>query len=85
MKSVQISEYGSSDVIKINEISPIPSPLTGKILAEVIAAGVNPVDWKIREGYFRDMMPLRFPSTLGMLCRHHQTDRRRCTFKFQPR
>jgi alcohol dehydrogenase len=85
MKSVQISEYGSSDVIKINEISPIPSPLTGKILAEVIAAGVNPVDWKIREGYFRDMMPLRFPSTLGMLCRYHQTDRRRCTFKFQPR
>jgi alcohol dehydrogenase len=66
MKSVQISEYGSSDVIKINEISPIPSPLTGKILAEVIAAGVNPVDWKIREGYFRDMMPLQFPSTLGM-------------------
>jgi alcohol dehydrogenase len=66
MKSVQISEYGSSDVIKINEISPIPSPLTGKILAEVIAAGVNSVDWKIREGYFRDMMPLQFPSTLGM-------------------
>ena len=66
MKSVQISEYGSGDVIKINEISPIPSPLTGKILAEVIAAGVNPVDWKIREGYFRDMMPLQFPSTLGM-------------------
>jgi NADPH:quinone reductase-like Zn-dependent oxidoreductase len=66
MKSVQISEYGSGDVIKINEISPIPSLLTGKILAEVIAAGVNPVDWKIREGYFRDMVPLQFPSTLGM-------------------
>jgi NADPH:quinone reductase-like Zn-dependent oxidoreductase len=86
MKSVQISEYGSSDVIKINEISPIPSPLTGKILAEVIAAGVNPVDWKIREGYFRDMMPLQFPSTLGMdFAGIIKQIRRRCTFRFQPR
>jgi len=44
MKSVQISEYGSSDVIKIEENSPIPSPSTGKIQAKIIAAGVNPVD-----------------------------------------
>jgi NADPH:quinone reductase-like Zn-dependent oxidoreductase len=66
MKSVQISEYGSSDVIKIEENSPIPSPSTGKIQAKIIAAGVNPVDWKIREGHFREMMPLQFPATLGM-------------------
>jgi alcohol dehydrogenase len=66
MKSVQISEYGSSDVIKIDENSPIPSPSTGKIQAKIIAAGVNPVDWKIREGYFREMMPLQFPATLGI-------------------
>jgi alcohol dehydrogenase len=66
MKSVQISGYGSGDVIRINEISPLPSPSTGKILAEVIAAGVNPADWKVSEGYFREMMPLQFPSTLGI-------------------
>ena len=66
MKSVQISEYGSSDIIKIDENSPIPSPSTGKIQAKIIAAGINPVDWKIREGHFREMMPLQFPATLGM-------------------
>ena len=65
MKSVQISGYGSSDVIKI-ENSPIPSPSTGKIQAKIIAAGVNPVDWKIREGHFREMIPLQFPATLGL-------------------
>ncbi|HET6780371.1 MAG TPA: NADP-dependent oxidoreductase [Nitrososphaera sp.] len=32
----------------------------------VKAAGVNPADWKVREGYFQQMMPLQFPSTLGM-------------------
>src|SRR4249919_972167 len=66
MKSVQISEYGSSDVIKIDENSPLPSPSTGKIQAKIIAAGVNPVDWKIREGHFREMMPLQFPATIGI-------------------
>jgi NADPH:quinone reductase-like Zn-dependent oxidoreductase len=40
--------------------------LTGKVLVNVKASGVNPVDWKIREGYFQQMTPLQFPSTLGM-------------------
>ena len=66
MKSVQISEYGSSDVIKIEENSPIPSPSTVNIQAKIIAGGVNPVDWKIREGHFREMIPLQFPATLGL-------------------
>ena len=33
----------------------------GQLLVEVYAAGVNPIDWKIREGY----IPLKFPATLG--------------------
>jgi NADPH:quinone reductase-like Zn-dependent oxidoreductase len=37
----------------------------GKILVDVKASGVNPVDWKIREGYFQQMAPLQFPSNLG--------------------
>jgi alcohol dehydrogenase len=35
------------------------------VLVEVYAAGVNPVDWKIREGYMAKMAPLQFPATLG--------------------
>src|SRR5215207_1572735 len=66
MKSVQIKGYGSSDVVEINETAPVPSLSIGKILVDVKAAGVNPVDWKIREGYMQQMIPLQFPSTLGM-------------------
>jgi NADPH:quinone reductase-like Zn-dependent oxidoreductase len=40
--------------------------LPGKILVDIKAAGVNPIDWKIREGYMQQMVPLQFPSTLGM-------------------
>jgi NADPH:quinone reductase-like Zn-dependent oxidoreductase len=66
MKSVQIKGYGSSDVVQINETASVPSISAGKILVNVKASGVNPVDWKIREGYMQQMVPLQFPSILGM-------------------
>src|ERR687891_366646 len=66
MKSIQIRRYGNSDVVEINNTASVPDVLTGKILLNVKASGVNPVDWKIREGQFHQMIPLQFPSTLGM-------------------
>jgi alcohol dehydrogenase len=67
MKSTQIKRYGDSEVVEINQSTPAPNdPSAGKVLVDVKAAGVNPADWKIREGYFQQMMPLQFPSTLGM-------------------
>jgi NADPH:quinone reductase-like Zn-dependent oxidoreductase len=65
MKAMQINNYGGSNVISINDNVPIPKVPPGKVLVEVKASGVNPVDWKIREGYFQQMVPLQFPSTLG--------------------
>jgi alcohol dehydrogenase len=65
MKSIQINRYGGSDVIEVINAASVPNPSSGKILVNVKAAGVNPADWKIREGYFQQMAPLQFPSTLG--------------------
>ena len=66
MKSAQINRYGSSDVIEINQNTPSLNLSFGKVLVEIKAAGVNPIDWKIREGYMQQITPLQFPSTLGM-------------------
>ena len=67
MKSAQIKRYGGSEVVEINQSTPAPNdPSAGKVLVRIKAAGVNPADWKVREGYFQQMMPLQFPSTLGM-------------------
>ncbi len=67
MKSIQIKRYGGSEVVEINQNTPAPNdPSAGKVLVRIKAAGVNPADWKIREGYMQQMMPLQFPSTLGM-------------------
>jgi alcohol dehydrogenase len=51
MKAIQIKKYGGSDVVEVNETAPVPSISSGKILVNVKASGVNPVNWKIREGY----------------------------------
>ena len=65
MRSVQINRYGGSEVIEINQNTSEPTVSAGKVLVNVKAAGVNPADWKIREGYFQQMIPLQFPSTMG--------------------
>jgi alcohol dehydrogenase len=66
MKSAQIKRYGSSEAIEINKMTPTPNLTAGKILVEVKVAGINPIDWKMLEGYMQQMTPLQFPSTLGM-------------------
>ncbi len=66
MKSIQINRYGNSDVVEFNDTASVPTLSTSKILVNIKASGVNPADWKIREGYFQQMAPLQFPSTLGM-------------------
>jgi NADPH:quinone reductase-like Zn-dependent oxidoreductase len=66
MKSAQIKRYGINEVIEINQMTPTPNLSAGRILVEVKAAGINPIDWKIREGYMQQMIHLQFPSTLGM-------------------
>jgi NADPH:quinone reductase-like Zn-dependent oxidoreductase len=66
MKSAQINEYGGSEIIKINQSTPEPTVSSGKVLVTIKAAGINPADWKIRDGGFQQLVSLQFPSTLGM-------------------
>jgi alcohol dehydrogenase len=65
MKSAQINKYGSSEVIEINQSTSEPIVSSGKVLVIIKAAGVNPADWKIREGGLQQLVSLQFPSTLG--------------------
>jgi NADPH:quinone reductase-like Zn-dependent oxidoreductase len=49
MKTVRIHSFGGPDVLRFEDV-PMPEPGTNEMLVRVHAAGVNPVDWKIREG-----------------------------------
>lgn len=64
MKAAQFSEYGSPEIIEINEVEK-PTPLENQVLIEVAAATINPFDYKLRRGDVKDTMPLKLPITLG--------------------
>ena len=63
MNAVRIHEFGGPDVLQLED-APIPEPNAGQILIKVHAAGVNPVDGKIRTGKFKRFRP-RLPAILG--------------------
>ncbi|HVK56175.1 MAG TPA: NADP-dependent oxidoreductase [Burkholderiales bacterium] len=64
MKAVRIHEYGDANVLRYEE-APMPKVAPDEVLVRVVAASVNPVDWKIREGYLKQMIPYPLPLTLG--------------------
>lgn len=64
MKAARIHEFGGPEVLHVEEI-PRPSPAKDELLIKVFASGVNPVDWKIRNGLRKDKFPAKLPLTLG--------------------
>ncbi|WP_026569514.1 NADP-dependent oxidoreductase [Sediminibacillus terrae] len=64
MKAVVIDQYGSTDQLHEIEMEK-PSIEAGQVLVEMHATSVNPIDWKLREGYLKEMLPFDFPIILG--------------------
>jgi len=65
MKAVRMHGYGGPEVLHLDD-APKPVPNASEVLVRVHASGVNPVDWKVREGYMKQAMPLRMPAVLGI-------------------
>lgn len=64
MKAVFIRQFGGREVLEYGEV-PKPVSAAGEVLVKILAAGVNPVDWKIRQGLLQGRMPHEFPIILG--------------------
>ena len=63
MKAVVLDRAGGPDALQYTEIPDPPSPPKGHLLVRLRAAGVNPVDYKLRKaGTF---FPDRLPAVLG--------------------
>ncbi len=64
MKAVIINDFGGTDKLEIADV-PKPEPEEGEVLVRIKAAGVNPVDYKIRSGLYKGRMPIEMPVILG--------------------
>ncbi|MBA1276045.1 NADP-dependent oxidoreductase [Stutzerimonas azotifigens] len=64
-RAVLIRTYGGANAVEVTEVAK-PEAAQGQVLVRVRAAGVNALDWKVREGYVRDAFPLQLPAVLGI-------------------
>ncbi len=64
MKAIGIHQFGGPEVLEALDL-PTPQPGPEEVLVKIKAAGVNPVDWKIREGLLKGRLPCEFPIILG--------------------
>ena len=65
MKAVQFAEYGGPAQLQVVEVDT-PHAGPGQVRIAVRAAGVNGIDWKIRQGYMREQRPLPLPAGTGI-------------------
>ncbi|WP_271852302.1 NADP-dependent oxidoreductase [Planococcus maritimus] len=64
MKAIVIDQYGGKEQLKEREVET-PAISAHQVLVEVHATSINPIDWKLREGYLKEMLPWDFPIILG--------------------
>ncbi len=65
MKAIEFNGYGGPDVLHIVDVEA-PHAGLGEVRIKVCAAGVNPSDWKRREGQYRAFEHVHFPAGLGV-------------------
>src|SRR5437868_9756643 len=64
MKAAVYEEFGGPEKIQIRTVA-VPELKEGEVLVKVKAAGVNPVDASVREGYLKNYLTHTFPTIPG--------------------
>jgi NADPH:quinone reductase-like Zn-dependent oxidoreductase len=65
MQAMLVHGYGDIDQLALGVVAR-PAPQEGEVLVRVHAAGVNPIDWKIRQGLRKQILSMQFPYIPGM-------------------
>lgn len=64
MQAASYDRHGGPEVIGVGPM-PIPGPAPGQVLVRLAAAGVAPLDWKLRAGMLAQHFNLTFPKIPG--------------------
>jgi NADPH:quinone reductase-like Zn-dependent oxidoreductase len=65
MKAAVLHNYGGPEVLRAEDIDR-PVPGAGQVLIKVHAASVNPMDWKVRQGYLASFVQYELPMVPGV-------------------
>lgn len=65
MKAITFARFGGPEVLELTDV-PDPHATEGTVRVRVRAAGVNPIDWKVRRGMMEKSSPTTFPSIPGV-------------------
>ncbi|MFK4530003.1 D-arabinose 1-dehydrogenase-like Zn-dependent alcohol dehydrogenase [Bradyrhizobium japonicum] len=64
MKRIQYYSYGGPETMKL-EAFELKAPGTGEVAVKVEFAAINPIDWKVRNGYLKMVTGKKFPRAMG--------------------
>jgi NADPH:quinone reductase-like Zn-dependent oxidoreductase len=64
MKAIRIDTFGGPEVMNVRDVD-IPNPAPNEVLVRNLAVGVNPVDFKIRQGQYPEVKQDKLPLTMG--------------------
>ncbi|WP_106498185.1 NADP-dependent oxidoreductase [Lentibacillus sp. Marseille-P4043] len=64
MRAIVIDQYGSANNLIERDV-PMPDMKPNQVRIELYATSINPIDWKLREGYLKEREPFAFPIILG--------------------
>jgi len=64
MKAVVINQYGGKEELVEQEVNK-PNAQANQVVLKLEATSINPIDWKLREGYLKAIFDWKFPIILG--------------------
>ena len=65
MRAIELAEYGGPERLKL-ATRAVEQAGPGEVLVAVHGSSVNPIDWKLREGYAKEWWPLELPAVVGL-------------------
>ena len=68
MRAALLDGYGGAERLRVAQVADASPPKRGQVRVRVHAASLNPIDWKVCEGYFRLIPGQRMPMIPGSDC-----------------
>lgn len=64
LERLEYDRYGGPELVHLSSFT-LPKPTGDEVVVRVVAASINPMDWKIRSGQMKFFTGSKFPRAMG--------------------